>query len=131
MSTIRLEPTDNRICIVPNQRMIEMMEAASKSTDFRQWAEGDDLFHRGVLELSGNSRLIAITDSLYSQANRTQTITLKLRSSFEISNAEHRDILDCISKGDERGASEAMANHRKRGGGEIADILETFGLPPL
>ena len=82
---------------------IEMMEAASKSTDFRQWAEGDDLFHRGVLELSGNSRLIAITDSLYSQANRTQTITLKLRSSFEISNAEHRDILDCISKGDEKG----------------------------
>ncbi len=110
---------------------IETMEASCEGKEFADWAKGDDRFHREILRLTGNARLIAITDALYSQAHRTQMITLRMRDSLQESNQEHREIVDGIRRSDAEGAASAMRGHRRRGGREIVGILETYGLPPL
>lgn len=110
---------------------MDAMEAAFEKQAWPEWAQGDDRFHREILRLSGNSRLIAITDALYNQAHRTQMITLRLRGNLETSNQEHRHIISCIEEGDGAGARNAMQTHRHRGGTDILKILSSYGLPPL
>ncbi|MDJ0627174.1 MAG: GntR family transcriptional regulator [Rhodobacter sp.] len=110
---------------------MEMMEAACDDNEPGTWAQGDDRFHRELLCLNDNARLIAITDSLYSQAHRTQMITLRMRKSLGASNREHRTIVTCIAGGDVDGARRAMRDHRQRGGSEMVEILKHYGLPPL
>ena len=110
---------------------IAEMESAYDRHDLEAWAQGDDRFHRALLRLNGNARVVAITDLLYSQAHRTQMITLRMREDLVASNEEHRTILGAIEKGDATAARDSMYAHRSRGGSEIARILETYGLPPL
>lgn len=113
------------------QTAVDLMEAAFAKNDLARWAEGDNKFHRALLKMHGNARLIAITDTLYSQAHRTQMVTLRMRQDMGTSNIEHRKILDCLIKSDAGGARRAMAAHRQRGGDEILEILDSYGLPPL
>lgn len=107
------------------------MEDALAREDLNSWAVGDDRFHRELLRLHGNARLISVASALFNQAHRAQMVTLRMRSLPTRSNSEHRHILRCIRKGQPLEASEAMRRHRQRGGQELLDILETYGLPPL
>lgn len=107
------------------------MESALEAEDLDRWAQGDDRFHREMLRLHGNRRLMAITSSLFNQAHRAQMVTLRMRGPLHRSNREHRAILESLANGDPAQTAALYRAHRQRGGQEMLDILENYGLPPL
>nr|WP_239113267.1 GntR family transcriptional regulator [Shimia biformata] len=107
------------------------MEAALDEGNLEKWAAADDRFHRTLLELHGNRRLIGFASSLYDQAHRARMVTLRMRDKPVRSTREHRDILDLLLSGDAEGVEQLFRDHRRRAASELLNILETFGLPQL
>lgn len=105
------------------------MELALEANDLDAWAEADDLFHRRLLELHGNTRLRGFVQELSDQAHRARIATLRLRDIPRISTQEHLDILEAIRAGDAGRARAAFRNHRERAAQELLQILEK--LPQL
>lgn len=107
------------------------MEAALAADDLDRWAAADDRFHQTLLQLHGNRRLAEFVGALYDQAHRARMITLRLREWPTKSTAEHREILECLRRGDATAAREAFRSHRRRAMAELLSILENFQLPRL
>jgi DNA-binding GntR family transcriptional regulator len=104
------------------------MDAALRKKDPAAWVKADERFHRGLVALSGNRRLVAMVDTLWDQGHRARQMTVRLRPSLEASNKEHREVVDAIRKGKWREARTRHENHRTRSGREIVSLLEQFGL---
>jgi len=107
----------------------QTMEKALDAGDLDAWADSDDLFHRRLLELHGNSRLKSFAQELSDQAHRARIATLRLRDIPSKSTAEHREILEAIYSGDPYRARRAFRLHRERAASELLNILEK--LPQL
>lgn len=107
------------------------MEAALKEKDLDRWAEADDRFHLGLLELHGNRRLTDFLGSLYDQAHRARMVTIRLRDLPVKSTKEHREVLEQLRKGDSAGARRVFRKHRERTAQELLFILDNYRLPQL
>ncbi|MEY8118627.1 MULTISPECIES: GntR family transcriptional regulator [Falsihalocynthiibacter] len=107
------------------------MEKALTANDLDAWADADDRFHRLLLELHGNKRLLAMVSVLFDQAHRARMVTLRMRAIPEDSTRVHREILEGIAAGDEAGVAELFREHRKRASSELLDILKKFRLSVL
>ncbi|MGR3749647.1 GntR family transcriptional regulator [Paracoccus sp. (in: a-proteobacteria)] len=102
------------------------MEAALDRKDLDDWAEADDRFHRQLMQMTGNRRLIAIVAQLNDQAHRARIITLRLRELPVKSTEDHRAILDALTAGDEDMVRALFRTHRERAGAELLGILENL-----
>lgn len=107
------------------------MEAALTNGDLDAWAEADDRFHLGMLDLHGNGRLRGVVAELADQVHRARMVTLRLRQPPVKSNEEHRLILKCILEGNAEAARQAFLAHRQRAAKELVGILETSGIGQL
>lgn len=107
---------------------IDDMDKALRKQDVGAWVKADERFHRGLVALCGNSRLMAMVDTLWDQGHRARQMTVRLRPSLESSNKEHRDVADALLAGKWREARARHESHRHRAGGEIVTLLEQFGL---
>lgn len=107
------------------------MEHALKRSDLDAWAAADDKFHRLLLDLHGNQRLIGFVTSLYDQAHRARMVTLRLREKPVQSTAEHRLILQHMADGDTRATRKVFKTHRQRAAKELLGVLETYNLKHL
>lgn len=85
------------------------MEVALESDDREVWAKADAEFHRHLIGLTGNLRLIDIAQSLHDQTHRARMATLYLRPMPTDSTADHRAVLDSIARGD---SESARSRHR-------------------
>lgn len=115
--------------LAPLSKATEDMEEAVRDEDRDAWAEADDNFHRGLLELHGNRRLRTFVQALSDQAHRARIATLRLRDMPEKSTQDHRIILEALKAGDAVGARRAFRDHRERAAKELVGILEK--LPQL
>jgi DNA-binding GntR family transcriptional regulator len=77
----------------------KIMENALKNDDLTAWAKADELFHKLLIEQSGNQRLLRMYHTLMDQSHRARMITLRIRPRPEGSNKEHRSIVDAIKRG--------------------------------
>ncbi len=100
------------------------MERALESRDLDAWADADRRYHRELLHLHGNSRLIAVVQKLSDQAHRARMLTLRQREFPRQSTEEHRQILDAIVAGDAERAHDLFYRHRQRAAREILGLLE-------
>ena len=107
------------------------MEAALRLEDLDRWARADDLFHRRLLELHGNRRLMDIVTGLYDQAHRARMLTLRLRELPVRSTEEHRQIVTNIHKGKSDTVRTVFVEHRKRAARELLKILENYNFAQL
>jgi len=107
------------------------MAKALKTDDLDAWAEADERFHRGLIELSGNRLLIDAVLNLWDRAHRARMSTLRMRAKPVNSTKEHTLLLDRLRKGDARGAFEANRAHRERASRELLEILERHNLEQL
>jgi DNA-binding GntR family transcriptional regulator len=103
---------------------LDDMDRALKHQDIEAWVKADERFHRTLVLLSGNSRLAAMADSLWEQGHRARMTTVRLRTSLNVSNREHRAVATAIRRGDARGASALHAKHRARATDEIIRLLQ-------
>lgn len=123
------KPTDRDLA--PLDKATAEMEAALRVDDLDRWAEADDRFHNTLLRLHGNRRLTEFVSALYDQAHRARMVTLRLRERPTKSTEEHRDILECLRRGDPAATRKAFRRHRERAVTELLDILENYRLPQL
>ncbi len=85
------------------------MDAAITAADLDAWAAADDRFHRELVRLGGNSRVVAIAEMMSDQVRRARQTTLHMRPLPTRSNADHRRVCEAIRDGD---AATARACHR-------------------
>lgn len=109
------------------RKLAKDSETAAETGDLVRFLEADRAFHFGLLEHSGNRRLVEFVGQL-----RAQTRLYGLRELAEagalVSTArEHRSILDRIESGDASGAEEQMAKHLRHTRGAWAGRAEAAG----
>jgi DNA-binding GntR family transcriptional regulator len=74
-------------------------------------AEGDRLFHRGVVDATRNSRLGSLLATIDDQMHRIRVISSRSAPWVAGTLVEHRRILECIVARDPQGAEALMRRH--------------------
>jgi DNA-binding GntR family transcriptional regulator len=88
----------------------EMMESCERR-DVEGYMKKNLEFHTVIFHASESSWMINILANLHSHTNRFILNALYIPRRIEKSVQEHREILRCIEKGDEKGAEKAIAAH--------------------
>lgn len=112
----------------PIMKALDDMDAALGRKDVAGWVRADERFHRGLVALCGNRRLVTMVDTLWDQGHRARQTTVRLRPALERSNQEHREVVEAIRQGKWREARARHESHRQRTGKEIVALLEQYGL---
>lgn len=107
------------------------MESALERDDLEAWAAADERYHKSLIELCGNQRLAALTNTVRDQGRRARMVTLRLRPKPTASTQEHREVLDAIRKRDVVRAREMHYQHRRRASVELTEILQKYRLSNL
>jgi DNA-binding GntR family transcriptional regulator len=125
----RKELREEEIAIL--DQALETMDRALENDDLEAWAEGDDRFHRTLLELCGNRRLEEIANTFRDQVYRARLVTLRLRRHPSRSTLEHRAVVDAIKMRDWSLARDTHYRHRLRAKEVATEVLEEHHLPEL
>lgn len=86
-------------------------EAAAAAQDLVQFIESDTQFHRELLTLADNQRLVEIVGDLRMLSRMCGLHELAVDGSLFITAHEHSALLDLVEKGDTRGATTLMRQH--------------------
>ena len=104
------------------------MEKALEEDDLDAWARADNRFHRKLLALHGNKRLMSFVRTICDWAHRARMMTLRLRQKPTRSTSEHRQIITHILQGEAEKAREAFRQHREKTATELLEILNNLRL---
>ncbi|HKJ17951.1 MAG TPA: GntR family transcriptional regulator [Xanthomonadales bacterium] len=124
---VRRGATDEEIA--PMEEATDDMEHALENDDLEAWAAADERYHRCLIELCGNQRLINMAQTVRDQGHRARMVTLRMRPRPLASTQEHREVLEAIRNGDWKQARELHYEHRMRASGELTRILDKYQLP--
>ena len=116
----QLTPSEIKIL----EHATEKMDEAHERSDIKAWAQADEDFHYGLVELSGNRILIEVVRNFWSRSKRARLTMLSLRKSTAESTQEHSCLVEAIRTGESKKAREILENHRKRGIVNIAKLME-------
>lgn len=106
----------------------EAMDAALQEDDLDTWAQQDTIFHREILNLSGNALLKSIVHSLNDKVYRARSITLRLRPKPVNSTQEHREMVEALVRGDVEEARRIHDAHRSNTAKVIIEQLMYYRL---
>ncbi len=115
----------------PLEDCLRNMEEALARNDLEAWAEADEGFHKALLALCNNKRLLDMAATLSDQAHRARMLTLRLRPRPNRSNIEHRQVLDALKRGQWVTARRRHQQHRIRTTAMLLEILEYYRLSQL
>jgi DNA-binding GntR family transcriptional regulator len=107
------------------------MDAALEREDMEGWARADERFHRLLVELSGNKRLIEAVRTFIDQSHRFRMLTLRLRPKPVESNRDHQAVLEAIENGDAAAARKLHREHRERSGQMLISLVKEHGLSQI
>ena len=110
---------------------VAQMDKSLAEEDLKEWAEADKAFHRQLVAMSGNSRLIELVDRYIDQSHRVRMLTLRLRPMPTQSNTDHADVVAAIENGDADSARRIHRIHREKAGELLVELLESHGLNRL
>jgi len=114
--------------IAPLDRAAAAMEKAMADDDLDAWAAANTKFHKSLLRLCKNKRLMNIGLNFMDQEHRLTRVTLLLRKKPVQSTSEHRDHVNALLKGDAVMARKIYRQHRERALEELMDTLQRFNL---
>jgi DNA-binding GntR family transcriptional regulator len=90
---------------------VDQMDAAIKTSDLNAFYPGNLAFHETIVEFSGNGRLAEECASIHREMHLFRRRTLDMPGRMEISNREHRHILERLAAHDASGAAQALEAH--------------------
>ncbi|MBS4046060.1 MAG: GntR family transcriptional regulator [Alphaproteobacteria bacterium] len=122
-----LQPPEN----AELDRLLADMAEALALDDRTGWAEGDARFHRRLVEMSGNQRLIVMVETIREQSHRARMATLQLRPKPVTSNDDHTAVVAALRRRDAEAATKLIRTHRLRSARLLIDLLEHHGLNHL
>lgn len=107
------------------------MNTAIDQTDLKAWAEADEAFHRELVILGKNNRVLSIFETLSDQVRRARAATLYARPLPTKSNDDHMAVYRAILAGDVETARTKHFQHRKHAKQVLVGLLEKLGLSRL
>lgn len=107
------------------------MDIALAAEDLDAWAQADSNFHKKLVEMSGNQRLIELVEKFVDQSYRVRKMTLRLRPMPAQSNEDHTKVVDAIEAKQADEARHIHRIHRENAGRLLVDLLEGHGLTQL
>ncbi|MDV7340575.1 GntR family transcriptional regulator [Terasakiella sp. A23] len=110
---------------------VDQMDEALKAQDLDAWANADATFHRLLVEMSGNQRLIELVSRFIDQSHRVRKLTLRLRPMPAQSNEDHSNVVDAIVAKNAEEARRIHRIHREKAGFLLVELLESHGLTQL
>jgi DNA-binding GntR family transcriptional regulator len=99
------------------------LTAMRDESDPARWGKHHTAFHRLLYEGAGRPRLLAIIESLYISLARAMTPDLA-HAEMRAHDAEHRTLLDAVSRGEAEAATRALRAHL---GGTLERALAAGG----
>jgi DNA-binding GntR family transcriptional regulator len=114
--------------IAPLDKAATAMEKAMEGDDLDAWAAANTQFHKSLLRLCKNKRLMNIGFNFMDQEHRLTRVTLQLRKKPTQSTKEHRDHINALLEGDIVNARNIYRQHRERALDELMETLERFNL---
>jgi DNA-binding GntR family transcriptional regulator len=91
--------------------VVEQIEATAAAADVAGFLLADREFHLGMLELTGNGRLVRLVAQLRDQTRIAGITELAREGNLAKSAAEHREILDALQARDPDRAEALMRRH--------------------
>lgn len=110
---------------------VDAMESALGAGDRPAWSRADESFHKMLVGASGNDRLIAVVNGMWDQTHRARMATLEGRPLPHSSNADHRELVNAIERGDVEAAKKIHVAHRKKARDLLLDLLQEMGLTEI
>ena len=110
---------------------VKKMDVALADGDMRSWAIADESFHRLMVSMSGNQRLIEMVSRLLDQSYRARMMTLSLRPMPVKSNEDHADVVEAIENKNAEEARRIHRIHRENAGNILVGILKKHSLTQL
>ncbi|WP_417433282.1 GntR family transcriptional regulator [Kiloniella sp.] len=110
---------------------VKDMEKALQTQDLKLWAASDGKFHKLLVSMSGNNRLIELVDRFIDQSHRVRMLTLTLRPLPAQSNEDHAKVVDAIEAKDADTARRIHRIHREKAGKLLVELLEKHHLTQL
>lgn len=110
---------------------VQQMDLALQENDLDCWAQADESFHRQLVSMSGNQRLISLVDRFIDQSHRVRMLTLRLRPMPTQSNEDHAKVLTAIETQNSEEARRVHRIHREDAGKLLVEILQKYGLTQL
>lgn len=107
------------------------MDRALQADDLDAWADADERFHAGLVNLAGNRQLEATVLNYWDRAHRARMFTLRLRPKPVNSTREHMQMLERIGAGDAEGAVQVTRAHRERASRELVALFERYKLAQM
>ncbi len=104
------------------------MTTAIDGKDLKAWAEADEAFHRELVTLGRNKRVVSIFETLNDQVRRARLTTLYARPLPTRSNEDHMAVYQAILAGDADTARDRHFQHRKYAKQVLVELLEKLGL---
>jgi DNA-binding GntR family transcriptional regulator len=114
--------------IAPLDSAASAMEKAMADDDLDAWAAANTRFHKSLLRLCKNKRLMAIGLNFMDQEHRLTRVTLMLRKKPIQSTKEHRDHVNVMLEGNAARARTIYRQHRERALEELMETLTRFNL---
>ncbi|MBU5468728.1 GntR family transcriptional regulator [Virgibacillus sp. MSJ-26] len=93
------------------EAIIERMKQGVKRKDWNELFNLDMTFHRYLMDLSDNSRILKIYDSLQVQIRTALMHLDEYYSSFDAFYQEHKELLDILKTKDADKVKESIINH--------------------
>jgi DNA-binding GntR family transcriptional regulator len=104
----------------PFRPMVDDMEDAARGGDIGRFLTVDRTFHLGLLELTGNARLVKVVGELRDQTRLVGLRALARSGELVASATEHRPLLDALVGGDADLAQRLMRDHLRHARGNWA-----------
>ena len=102
---------------------IDMAKAYAES-DIKTWVRADEIFHHGLVTLSGNRMLCEVHKNICGRAQRARIVMLAVASPSSTSPDEHDAVLQAICKGDAALARRKLEQHFERALAFINTLVE-------
>jgi len=107
------------------EKLLRRMTEAFEAGDPRKMAHWDVLFHRTILEATGNQVLIEAWNSLMIEARTFVTLRNLMATQPDIDlAARHRPIIDALRDGNPKICGAVMRSHVEEFGAVMRDILK-------
>jgi len=108
--------------------LYDEMERARETQDQPAYNEGNRRFHTSLVAFTGNERLISYHDTTEKELRLFVRRGVLGPARLRISSREHKQILDCIVKGDDEGAATAFERHILNGKQRMLESLSSNGI---
>jgi DNA-binding GntR family transcriptional regulator len=119
--------------LAPLTEAVRAMRAALDRENYVAWIDADEQFHRGLLTLSGNSRIAKVGLSYRDQVQRAHAIALRMRKPQgpAKSASAHSALIKLMSSGKIDEARDSHMAQRRRAAQELMDVVRKAGLTML